>query len=506
MAAVTPTDFEQYMVELINRARANPAAEAARLNVDLNEGLAPGTITTDPKQPLAINMYLTDAARSQAQWLVANSTFSHSGPGGNSPSDRMLASGWQTSGSTYTLENAALTLNLFQGDFTSLINKQHQLMFNDSTNPDGGRGHRLQMLSAQTKEIGSGIAAGSFSYGGGTYQAFLSVQDFGATGTNSFLTGVAYTDAVVKDQFYTPGEGMGSVTVKAVRNSDGATFSVQTLSSGGYSLALPTGTYTVTATGGSLGGVVTYNNVTISDQNVKRDFTPAMAVVPPDPPSPDPDPAPQPPPPPTPPAFATLTSGKLSILGTSGDDIISITLSSGTYTVTRGGADPQTALTFTASSVTSIEVTCDDGNDTFTAGPGVGPVYVNGGLGNDTITGGDFNDTLTGAAGRDLIHGGGGDDRVSGGTSNDTLYGDDGNDRIYGDDGGDAMYGGLGVDHLWGGDGNDWLDGGSSNDKLYGEAGNDTLYGQKGNDLLDGGDGIDWSDFRAGDSKNALES
>ncbi len=498
MAAVTPTDFEQYMIELINRARVNPAAEAARVGIDLNEGLAPGTITTDPKQPLAVNMNLTDAARSQAQWLVANSTFSHSGPGGNSPADRMLASGWQTSGTTVTLENAALSLNLFQGDFTALLNNQHQLMFNDKTNPDGGRGHRLQMLSPLTKEVGSGIATGAYSYGGGTYQAFLSVQDFGVTGTNSFLTGVAYTDTVVKDQFYTPGEGMGSVTVKAVRNSDGATFSVQTMSSGGYSLALPAGTYTVTATGGSLGGVVNYDNVTISDQNVKRDFTPAMAVTPP------PDP-PQPPPPPTPPAFATLTSGKLSILGTSGNDTISITLSSGTYTVTRGGSDPQTALTFTASNVTSIEVDCGDGDDTFTAGAGVGPVYVNGGLGNDTITGGDFNDTLTGAAGRDLIHGGGGDDRINGGTGNDVLYGDDGNDRIYGDDGGDAIYGGLGVDHLWGGDGNDWLDGGSSNDKLYGEAGNDTLYGQKGNDLLDGGDGIDWADFRTGDFKSAVE-
>ena len=35
-------DEEQLVIELINRARANPAAEAARLGIDLNEGLQPG--------------------------------------------------------------------------------------------------------------------------------------------------------------------------------------------------------------------------------------------------------------------------------------------------------------------------------------------------------------------------------------------------------------------------------------------------------------------------------
>jgi len=34
-AAVAPNDLEQYMLELLNRARANPAAEAARHGIDL---------------------------------------------------------------------------------------------------------------------------------------------------------------------------------------------------------------------------------------------------------------------------------------------------------------------------------------------------------------------------------------------------------------------------------------------------------------------------------------
>jgi hypothetical protein len=48
MSAVAPTDYEQYMLELLNRARANPAAEAARHGIDLNEGLPAGTISTTP--------------------------------------------------------------------------------------------------------------------------------------------------------------------------------------------------------------------------------------------------------------------------------------------------------------------------------------------------------------------------------------------------------------------------------------------------------------------------
>src|SRR6478735_4975947 len=74
--AVSPSNLQQYMVELINRARANPTAEAARYGISLNEGLPAGTISTAPKQPLAINRYLTDGARTHSQWMIDTDTFS----------------------------------------------------------------------------------------------------------------------------------------------------------------------------------------------------------------------------------------------------------------------------------------------------------------------------------------------------------------------------------------------------------------------------------------------
>src|SRR5437016_2552832 len=56
LSAVFPTNLEQYLVELVNRARADPPAEAARYGIALNEGVpAADTISTAPKQPLAIN-------------------------------------------------------------------------------------------------------------------------------------------------------------------------------------------------------------------------------------------------------------------------------------------------------------------------------------------------------------------------------------------------------------------------------------------------------------------
>src|SRR5213594_3728147 len=77
LAADFPTPAEQYLVELINCARMDPSAEAARLGIALNEGLAAGTISTAAKQPLAINPNLTDAAGKHSQWMIDNDVFSH---------------------------------------------------------------------------------------------------------------------------------------------------------------------------------------------------------------------------------------------------------------------------------------------------------------------------------------------------------------------------------------------------------------------------------------------
>jgi len=102
--------------------------------------------------------------------------------------------------------------------------------------------------------------------------------DFATTGSGSFLTGVAYSDTVTPDSFYTPGEGLGGITVTATRASDNAVFTTTTWASGGYSLKLSSGTYSVKSSGVALGGDVNYPDVVIGSENVERDFTPGSGT------------------------------------------------------------------------------------------------------------------------------------------------------------------------------------------------------------------------------------
>ena len=85
LTAVSLTDYEQLMLELVNRAREDPLAEVARnSNVgSLNEGLAGGTISSAPKQPLASVQELVDAGRLHAIDMLENDYFSHYTEPGN---------------------------------------------------------------------------------------------------------------------------------------------------------------------------------------------------------------------------------------------------------------------------------------------------------------------------------------------------------------------------------------------------------------------------------------
>lgn len=262
-----PTPQEQYMLELINRARANPAAEAALHGIDLNEGLPAGTLSPDPRQPLAFNPSLIDSARSHSQWMLANQTLDHN-EGNLDPATRMQNAGYVFNPLSGSAENIAFSGTKTTLPLDQVVAQEQRDLFVDSSVP--GRGHRLNLLDGNLQEVGIGITTGLFR----GYNAVLTTQDFAfSAGNGPFLTGVAYTDALLHDHFYEPGEGIGEVTVTATRQSDGASFSTTTWSSGGYTLPLPAGTYTVVASGGVL-GTVTDPNIMIGSQNVTLDFTP----------------------------------------------------------------------------------------------------------------------------------------------------------------------------------------------------------------------------------------
>lgn len=114
-----PTATEQYMLELINKARADPNSEAARLGIDLNKDLAAGTIGTNAKAPLAFSDFLNDSADTHSISMINNNYFDHTGSDGSSPTNRIFAAGWTSSNGGYsTGENIA-------GAFGSILSLIH---------------------------------------------------------------------------------------------------------------------------------------------------------------------------------------------------------------------------------------------------------------------------------------------------------------------------------------------------------------------------------------------
>ncbi|WP_308427538.1 calcium-binding protein [Saccharospirillum salsuginis] len=99
-----------------------------------------------------------------------------------------------------------------------------------------------------------------------------------------------------------------------------------------------------------------------------------------------------------------------------------------------------------------------------------------GGDGNDTLSGLSGNDYLYGELGEDTLKGGNGNDYLEGGHGDDTLIAGNGNDKLYGGAGNDTLsVNGSGSNELYGGDGDDTLTSGYSTDRLEGGAGNDRL-------------------------------
>ncbi len=282
-----PTPYEQLSLELINRARADPDAEAARYGIDLNEGLDPGTISSVSKQPLTFNEHLIYAAATHSRWMLDNDTFSHTGDGGSTPAERGVEAGYVLEPSYGFGENIAGRMYTIVQEQATVVELEHEQLFVD----DGidGRGHRKNILDPDWREVGIGLEEGPYTAENPepppdtyTYDySYFQTQDFAYTDADSapnFLTGVAYDDdAVTVDDFYTAGEGLGDVMVVAL--ADGAVVgSTTTWASGGYSLPLPDATYEVRAFGGDLTGLVTVTGVTMAGANLKLDIDPAAAT------------------------------------------------------------------------------------------------------------------------------------------------------------------------------------------------------------------------------------
>lgn len=296
--AQPPTVEETYLVELINRARLNPTVEATLQGIALTEGLTAGAIASTPKQPVAINTFLTNAASLHAEFMRVFGQVTLVGANGSLPRDRVLAAGYVFTGGT-TSSGSAEDVAALPGAGAAAAATQaeldliHRALFVDANTTN--RINRVNMMAENWTEVGAGVRTGQFGPntnpnpggppGPGTQaSAVVATEDFAFSSGNAngdnFLTGVAFNDAD-GDNFYDIGEGVGNITITARRLGDNRVFTTTAFASGAYSLRLLPGTYDVIGSSAALGGSVRYSAITIGGRNVKRDFRSQDATTPP---------------------------------------------------------------------------------------------------------------------------------------------------------------------------------------------------------------------------------
>ena len=284
LAASAFTPEEQLLLELVNRSRANPTAEAARQGIALNQGLTPGTISTDSKPPLANHNVLGAVADGHTNDMLTRGFFAHDSPapGSTTAVQRVTQSGYPW---TNTGENLAIQ-TYFTLDRSVVTNQMHDVLFKSVS------GHRQALLNDVYFEVGIGIEFGrftdvnnAFGNGAGTvYSVGLATEVFGTQGSGPFIVGVVFTDAiddsVADDNFFTIGEQAGGGgTVTATNVATGQSYSETIGTAGGYSINVPAGTYYVVASEGGLAARYSVSNVVVGSTNVKVDFETTTAAI-----------------------------------------------------------------------------------------------------------------------------------------------------------------------------------------------------------------------------------
>ncbi|MGM0594408.1 MAG: CAP domain-containing protein [Pseudomonadota bacterium] len=259
VSSTEPSEREVRYLELLNRARKNPTAEADRYGLsDLNDDLEPGTISSDPKPPVAFNIELMNASRTHSDWMLQNNIFSHTGANGSTPRERAEAAGYPLTSPSAIGENLAWTgiTGSSTIDLTDAIEQHHEGLFLSS-------GHRTNILNDFFREVGVGQRQGYFTYNGVEYYSSMLTNLFGASVNRYFLTGVAF-EVTDEEGLFQPGSSLDDVVVQV------GNYRYAPYASGAYNIMLPPGSYPFSVTvAGTL--VESPEVITLTDQNMKRD-------------------------------------------------------------------------------------------------------------------------------------------------------------------------------------------------------------------------------------------
>ena len=276
-----PSGDEQLLLELMNRARADPSAEGVLLagvqDRDILQSYAYFKVDAAAlpaafagyaaRPPLAMNARLMASARAHGLDLAVAGVQRHDGSDGSTFDGRITATGYDWS---------AVGENVYSWSLNPFF-------AHVGFNADWGvpaLDHRANIMNLAPdvptfREVGVSVVPARVRK---DFGPFVVTQDFGtpADAGAAFLLGVVYTDGG-HDNFYGRDEGLAGVTVTTDR---GGYYAV-TPAAGGFVLPLPTrgaGRLTVMASGGALGGPRVKTVAWTAGVNVKVDFTTADPV------------------------------------------------------------------------------------------------------------------------------------------------------------------------------------------------------------------------------------
>jgi uncharacterized protein YkwD len=270
-----PSAEEQYMLEMINKARTDPAEMASWIQsnldpndmatiqhygVDLNATLSTIANST-PVQPLAWSDTLGSTAQEQSQYESDNQVQTHQGPGEADLGQRLQAAGY--SNPAQYGENSYA--------YAQSVNHAMKAFLIDWGVSDNG--HRANLLEPGTSdgqtysEVGIGIVD---TPSGSQVGPEVITQDFGRPQNfTPQVVGVVYNDQN-NNGMYDVGEGQGGVQIVVTDGNGQQVAQTTTWDAGGYQIPLSPGSYTVTALVNNQ--IIQSKNVTIGGDNVEVDF------------------------------------------------------------------------------------------------------------------------------------------------------------------------------------------------------------------------------------------